>query len=218
MNIQEIIQKAEQEAMLIKASKTNQRIYVDIEKKDFIKLFDIQVKAMLSRKNNSSSFNYDNNNKEIVQQLFFWLSNNSEFKGNLQKGILLVGNIGSGKTLIIESFIRLYNLICEVEKKIRIHDSRQLFYKLTEDGIGDYINQKMFIDDLGKEPLEFTHFGYTKQPMVELLTERHSKGILTFATGNYRIEDYGSKIYNETISDRLKEMFNIFILKGDSKR
>lgn len=218
MDILEVIKKAEAEAKNIKNFKHNQRIYIDIKDTDFAKLFNIQAKAMLFRKNQDKVFNYNDDNKIIVRQLYLWLSNNESFNGNLQKGILLLGNIGSGKTLILESFIRVYNLFTEPEKKINIYDSRQLFYSLAEDGIKTFISELMYIDDLGKEPLEYTNYGYTKQPMIELLTERHSKGILTFATGNYSVKDYEEKIYNKTISDRLKEMFNIFILKGESRR
>ena len=217
MNIQEIIKKAENENTQIREFKKQQRIYLEIKDSDFAKLFNIQANSILVRKNQDKQFIYDEHNKIIIRQLYLWITNNS-FNGNSQKGILLLGNIGCGKTLILESFVRVYNLFAESKNKISIQDSRQLFYHITKYEISNYISHPLFIDDLGKEPLEHTHFGYTRQPMIELLSERHRKGVLTFATGNYTLDDYENTIYNKTITDRLKELFNIMILKGDSKR
>lgn len=215
-NFNEILGKAQFELSQIQEYKKQQRIYPKIDKKEFAELFNLQSRALLLRKNQDAYFDYDEFNKPIISELFQWF--NSEYKGNLLKGFLLLGNIGCGKSLIIETFIRVYNLFCQQEEKIHIYDSRQLFYKLVEDGISSFITEKMYIDDLGKEPLDYINYGFTKQPMIELLTARHEKGILTFATGNYKIEDYAKSVYNETITDRFREMFNILILKGNSKR
>lgn len=202
----------------IKTDRKQQRVYPDITATEFKELFSEYAKGLLYRKNHDTDFIINDNIKPVLNQLYFWLIGSEKFTGNIMTGILLLGNIGVGKTLLIETFLKVYNSFCDVDKKIHTHDSRQLFYKLAEDGINNYASGCMFVDDIGKEPLEFTSYGFTKQPMVELLNERHRLGRLTFATGNYILDDYANEIYNKTIADRFKEMFNIIVLKGESLR
>jgi len=220
IDINEVIKKAQGKQYDIQDAKHNQRVDCNMSDVEFAKLFNIETKSMLIRKQNNSSFKRDDNNTIIVKQLYLWLVRNDSFNGNLNKGILLTGNIGCGKTLIMESVIRIYNYFCENEptKKINIYDSRDLFYKLVEDGIDSFISGSIYIDDLGKEPIDYVNYGYKKQPMIELLSKRHSLGKLTFASGNFTLDGYYLEKYGKTIVDRFKEMFNHIELKGESKR
>ena len=52
--------------------------------------------------------------KNILGQIALWYSKDVKFKGNLRKGIMLRGGVGTGKTVIITA---LKNLILKVEKK-----------------------------------------------------------------------------------------------------
>ena len=219
IDINEIIKKAQSKQYDIQDAKHQQRVECSMSDKQFATLFKIETRSMLIRKQSNKEFEFDDNNKPIVRQLYLWLIKGA-FSGNENKGFLLTGNIGCGKTLIMESFIRIYNYFCDDDptKKIKIYDSRELFYKIIEDGVDVYASGVLYIDDLGKEPIDYTNYGFTKQPMIELLSLRHSLGRLTFASGNFTLDGYYKEKYGKTIVDRFKEMFNHIELKGESKR
>jgi DNA replication protein DnaC len=217
-NFNEILQKAKADQNLIAEYKNNQRIFPDISSEEFTSLFLVHANTLLLKKLSDNRFERSADNKPVITQLKLWLQNSTEFVGNTKKGILINGKIGSGKTLIMESFMRTYNSLAEKEKQMQYKDSRLLFKEIIEDGVKAFSGGVLFIDDLGKEPLEYINYGYKSLPMVELLSERYRLGRLTFATSNFSVDKTFREKYGDTISDRIKEMFNIIELKGESKR
>jgi len=216
MTIEEILTSLDKKNEEICQNKQNKRPFAEITANMFRDIFMKTVKTQLSRKSNTAEFIIDEQNKEVLNQLYYWISKSQKFTGSYEKGILIIGNIGTGKTLIMSAFIDMCNLF--TPQRIEKHHARKLFYKLTEEKEDIYANLPMFIDDLGKEPLEFVRYGYKQLPFVEFIDERYNSGSLTFATSNFKIDGFLKEYYGEAIADRLKEMFNIFELKGNSRR
>ena len=75
----------------------------------------------------------------------------------------------------------------------------------------------MFIDDLGKESPITTIWGQKYDTWGDMFSIRYENRAVTFATANYSLESF-QELYGEVIADRMKEHFNILVLKGDSLR
>jgi hypothetical protein len=159
------------------------------------------------------NFIIDHTNKEVINQLYYYLSGSGQFKGDLVKGIIIMGDIGTGKTVIMDSFIDVFN---EVSDKIitSIH-SKDVSRILLENEVG-YLNKRpLFIDDIGKEQEAIKNYGTEVHPMEDLVNERYKNFALTFATTNYKFADMS---YSRHTIDRMKQMLNVLILTGKSRR
>ncbi len=160
-----------------------------------------------------SEFVVDAENKKSINQLFYYLIGSEEFEGDLNKGILLIGNIGNGKTVLMESFIDVFN---ETSDKIitSIH-AKDIALILAKKDVG-YLNKRpLFIDDIGKEQETIKNFGTVIHPLEDVINERYKNFGLTFGTSNFKLEDMP---YSKHMIDRMKQMFNIMTLPGNSRR
>lgn len=155
----------------------------------------------------------DSDNKEIINQLYKYLTCASDFEGDLSKGILLIGPIGTGKTIIMESFCEIFNTCSN--KIITMVGAKNIVEFKAIHGF-DYLHKRpVFIDDIGKEQTTVNTYGTVSKPMEDLINERYKNESLTFGTSNLKIEDMP---YNPHTLDRIKQMFNVIILHGKSRR
>ncbi|MEO2126849.1 MAG: hypothetical protein ABGW91_01700 [Christiangramia sp.] len=143
---------------------------------------------------------------------------------SLDKGILLYGNLGVGKSMLFGIFHRmgkyLYNL----------NNTDFWFPKISTGSFVDrYINSlknssstfdldayrrgNLYIDDLGFEKKAFNNH----ELIGELLFERYRNNALTFVTTNLSPREVSER-YGARIGDRLAEMFNIIKWEGESLR
>ena len=158
-------------------------------------------------------FIVDENNKQVINQLYYFLSGSDKFTGNLNRGILLMGDIGNGKTVLMESFIYVFN---KTSSKIitSIH-SKDIARILDEEVIG-YLNKRpLFVDDIAKEQESIKNYGTVVKPLEDLINERYKNFGLTFGTSNYKFTDMP---YSNHTIDRMKQMFNVIVLKGETRR
>ncbi len=157
-------------------------------------------------------FEVDDNNKEIINQLYFWLTRDDRFDGDFEKGIMLIGAIGSGKTVIMDAFCHVIEVMAR-----KIFEKIQSSYTSTIsiDGLTTYYKRPIFIDDIGKEPLQINNYGSEMRPFEDLLDNRYRNKGITFGTSNLKLEDMP---YIGHTKDRIKQMFNIIVLPGKSRR
>jgi len=220
--IKKIIENAKLE--LKEARKIN-RHFFDCSSSDFKELFTLNANILLSKRNNNLKFIVDESNKNVINQLFYYFIGSEKFNGDLNKGIFLGGTLGTGKTLLMKSFCNTWNSFGKTI--ITQYTSREAadliikriprFVKYEDLKCIDYLKAPIYIDDIGKEPLKVNYYGTEICPMNDLLSKRYDKFALTFITGNYTIKTLG-ETYNETISNRMIEMFNVIALKGESRR
>lgn len=172
------------------------------------------------------AFIVDDQNKEVINQLYFYLIGGQQFHGELGKGIILIGSVGAGKTVIMNAFLDVLSSVAEfpdaehsvAATSVRRLASRNLNERMKEEEDTVYkrlYTQLLYVDDLGKEPQKVNDFGTTSKPFEDFIEVRYRKRGLTFGTSNLTLEDMP---YSGHCKDRVKQMFNFIILPGKTRR
>lgn len=220
--IEDIINQVKAE---LNTARVSRRSFANISGNDFKTLFLLKANIEIAKRNCNIEFVLDGDNSDIMNELFYYIVGNPRFKGDLNKGIFLGGDLGRGKTIIMKAFCEVWNLLCNTN--ITQYSSREIaelvitktepYSQKGNDMVIDYFKAPVYIDDMGKEPMRVLEYGTEICPMNDILAKRYDLGSLTFATGNFNLETLEPH-YGATITDRMKEMFNIIGLKGESRR
>lgn len=215
--ISQLIEQKKEE--LLNESKKQTRFFINISKQDYLDLFQLKLDFILTRKHKKPlKFIIHKDIECHIHQLYYYLTGSDEFKGDPQRGILALGDLGCGKTTLIKAFCELLNDF--ERKRITILHSKKLSSELGMDvKITDYEKKPLFIDDIGKETKDVNNFGTIINPIPDVFALRAEYGAWTFGTGNYKLSTYGTeKFYGKTTQERMIEMFNIMEIKGKSQR
>lgn len=136
------------------------------------------------------------------------------------KGILLVGTIGCGKT----SLMQLFNILTHQHRKYVVKPTRIIAGEFLQNGyqtILKYGNSDTTycFDDLGIEQT-MKHFGNESNVMAEILLSRYDllryRGIITHATTNLNANEL-EKLYGNRVRSRLRELFNLITFPEDAQ-
>lgn len=137
----------------------------------------------------------------------------NKFKIDLNKGILLSGPVGCGKTTLMRLLPHLVPHKRHYQTSLMpcrniVFGFNNLGYKIIE----DYADNKPYcFDDLGVEPIG-RHYGKDCNVMGEILISRYEsfmqKGIMTNITTNLNAVELEEK-YGERVRSRMREMFNL---------
>jgi len=200
--LRDIISKGE-----YKRPRPERNFQAKIEPGEFAEHFILNATAKLGY--SGDAFIVDDTNKDVINQLYYFLIGSDKFTGHLDRGVLLLGALGSGKTLIMESFVDVFN-----------NCSGKIITKISSRNISSLIDMYMdrkplFVDDIGKEQTTVTNYGTVSRPFEDLINDRYKNNALTFGTSNLKLEDMP---YNMHTIDRMKQMFNVLILPGKSRR
>lgn len=166
-------------------------------------------------------------NPKVTEQITMYAVGSEKFNGSLDKGLLLIGSTGIGKTVYLKAlkhFIAYLNRATfniytglEMERVYQLDKTRDEVYRLER----SIENQMFAIDDLGEEHATIKIYGSEVNVGVDTLTQRHQlyilKGYLTFATSNLNAEMIRKK-YGNRIESRVHEMFNIIVINGKDLR
>ena len=213
--IQKILSEARAEMQLQRDAIESRRIIKQMPDSFFLELIQIECSAAMAKHNRLNDYEITEQNKPILKQLWLWLCNNAEFEGDLNKGIMIAGTNGIGKTIMMQGYCNLIRRCAQ--KTIRQIHAKRLAWELKKNGYDDFLQLPLFIDDLGKEQREMVEFGTRIQPIVDLMAMRYDTGAITFVTTNYKL-DTMKEFYGNTIIDRFSEMFNIIEMGGKSYR
>lgn len=216
MQINDFLQKKYDDIVV----NTQPRFKLNFGYADFIEILKYQAKIFFLKKKNIPDFNFQitAENEGLIKQIFLYLTADSRFKGNLHKGILLSGSIGTGKTLLLNLLIDILQSFCNVGHFGRISAEKYCEKAKKTDEINDsFFSKPLFIDDIGKEPEIVNNYGTLSKPIKALINRRYENNSLTFATTNYKTDTL-ERFYGKEVADRLKEMFNDFEILGNSKR
>lgn len=199
------------------------------------------------QKKNNVKYNLEGDSSENLKPIFYYflgdydnffkcknLLKNEKFIPSLNKGLLLVGNYGNGKTSTMEAFAEVTKFTKKHFQVIGAKEAVTKYSFLKNDNekqklfYDDLVNRKYLFDDILKED-KASSYGITNL-FEQILEEKYRKKIVTHATLNYKVdngkviedadvavrqlgEKYGGYLY-----DRVFSMFNVIEFKGKSKR
>jgi len=212
----------EQKDIRLKKEAYNERIKAQRAIKSFsteelVNLFEMQ-------------YSIDDSNRVPVHQICMYFAGDPQFKGDLNKGLLLMGGVGVGKTSIMKFFIKNQRMSYRVDSCRDVETNYAAFGDEWLDKLSanipiasnsDYFGHQeigLCFDDLGTEA-NGKHYGKEKNVMAELILNRYDNNlpmISTHFTTNLTAEDI-KKQYGTRVSDRLREMVNIITYPKDAK-
>lgn len=162
------------------------------------------------------SFNLRNEDAFIIYKLIIYAIRDKEncdrLGIDLNKGILLLGPIGCGKT----SLMTLLKHFMYLEMNYLIKSTRDISAEYNIDGYSTILkygkSTKIYcLDDLGVEQ-NVKHFGNECNTIAEILLHRYellqSQNVVTHATTNLNANEL-EKIYGNRVRSRLRSMFNL---------
>lgn len=215
--ISEIIKTSLAEFQKAQSNRAARRMVCpSLTKEDFITLLNYECSIRLLNRGDVGMFEIDENNTPVIEQLFYYITGNQElFKGSIDKGIMLQGAIGTGKTILLRGFAGVIGKV--LDRNFEYYSSFDINRLVIKEGIEKYSKKPLFIDDMGKEQEIIKDFGTDVRPILELFASRYDSGALTFVTTNYSKETFSKKYGSQTV-DRFIETFNFIQLGGKSRR
>ena len=138
---------------------------------------------------------------------------------DINKGVLLSGPVGCGKT----SLIRLLKYLVPHRKPYEVVPTRNIVFGFNHIGyktIEDYGNTQFFcFDDLGVEPMG-RHYGKDCNVMGEILLSRYDlfmeNKIKTHATTNLNAAELEA-LYGIRVRSRMRQLFNLVAFDRESR-
>ena len=186
-------------------------------------------KEMFKRKifNVAPGFEIDDRVKPIMNNLFKYV-NDEPGELDPSKGILIWGNVGTGKSTIIRILGEILRLKGQGYMTV---NCSHLVTQFAAEGL-EVLNSSTYnqsdigsrpvnraFDELGREPIPAKHYGNELNVIQYVFQCRYElrERVRTFATTNIRPEGL-EKLYGTYIYDRIGEMFNIIEMSGPSRR
>jgi len=168
---------------------------------------------------------WEDKHPELTDQIVRYALQLESFNGDTDKGLILMGATGVGKTVYLKSLSLFMGYAQQFKFKIYTgFEMERIYQSEGEDlfSLESAMKSKMFaIDDIGEEHSTIKRYGTEINVGVDALTQRHqlytNKGYLTFATTNLNAEMIGKK-YGKRIESRIYEMFNFIGVKGEDLR
>lgn len=201
----------------------HRRLPLSLNFSEFCDLFISFGTHNFQRQNQERDFIIDTNNESIIEQLYLYIKNDTSFDGDLNKGIMLQGKYGCGKTAILETYTLFHNhMIHRFGIPIPLFTflkSVTLQEQLMKQSTQSFTYKPLVIDEFGREAKTIQDYGNILRPISELLSVRLDIGAITHGTTNLTLETLSSDdFYGGMIGDRLKMMFNFITLRGGSRR
>lgn len=183
-------------------------------------------------KNNEIVFellcNYFGNDEKFIS-----LANNIDVQNpSLEKGVLLAGNFGVGKTWFMKLFSQNQRQCFIIRNAKMIAD---MFQSDGEESMNDFTNlhknpindagtffqpvSGLCIDDLGTEDIK-VHFGNKKNVIGDIIEKRYFNkhtGVLFHGTTNLTSGQL-NEFYGGRVVSRMREIFNFIELRGNDRR
>lgn len=159
-----------------------------------------------------------------LSQIAKWLTSE-----NQQFGMMLYGEVGSGKTTMLKAFQNLLNALNIKNENdtiayrpygIRIVDAKFLTecYQNNPKEFDAISRMDMLgIDDLGLEPKEIMLYGNILTPLADLFLKRYENQLFTIVTTNLTPKQI-RELYGKRIADRFNEMMKRIVFNNSTYR
>lgn len=146
---------------------------------------------------------------------------------NRRPSLLLMGTTGNGKTtmaMAVAHWLDSYSYwFDDAERRLsfRLFTAAEIAEAAREQETARFRRMRSgewsIIDDIGEEPADVQCWGNVVRPMVDLISYRYGRNLMTLFTTNLtgpQLEErYGKRIY-----DRLKEYCQVVVFRNDSYR
>lgn len=157
--------------------------------------------------------------RSCIKQAAHFLVDGSKF------GLLLCGTPGNGKTTLMRA---ICSLIASAEVPCEVNEVWELRYVSAKDIVRMAKQDErkfnelcayraLAIDDLGEEPVEVLSYGNVLNPVIDLLSYRYDKQLLTIVTSNTPSAKIRER-YGDRVADRFNEMMQVIIFTNPSFR
>ena len=175
-------------------------------------------------------FSIHQEDRQIIFKLLIYFIRDEETAAklnlNLNKGILLSGPVGCGKTALMS----LMRSAAIQERKYFLKPSREISFEFIKDGYdviqkyssGNRLNtatKNYCIDDLGTET-NLKYYGNECNVMAEILLSRYdlfiNKKIITHITTNLSASEI-EQAYGNRVRSRLRQMLNLIAFNHEAK-
>ncbi len=170
----------------------------------------------------------DESNQELYWTIICYFARDKKFfdsplllnkeHASFDKGLLIAGMPGGGKTLMFRVFEKLGELIALTNNRFAVVYSQEVVDSFNVDGhknIQNFNRGQKYFDDIGAESVG-SNFG--KEEIFRIILEtRHrlfvDKGTKTFFTTNFDLDAIESR-YGKRVESRVHEMFNLIFAKS----
>lgn len=205
-----------------------------------------QLKTFLKK---LPDFDIDEDNEAIIDLLCLYFTEDPAFEQmhdqngkvySLKKGIILVGPVGTGKTMLMELFrnnqkYSYQTVTCQDVEAAYAKNGPDIHPQNGAPGLKKYfVNTGLpsknqyghqtigyLFDDLGQERTNTKYYGTERNVMEEVLTQRYKNGMFdsTHITTNLTAVQI-RETYGVRVADRMRQMFNLiaFDIQAKSRR
>lgn len=179
-----------------------------------------EARELLQRaaEQNGTPIEIDADNSGAIDACSVWLAREKGTMIDLNKGLLVMGHVGTGKTMLMRT----------VRQAMRDAYGTQFGIKSCSDLVRDFSEQgyegiekwmtapHVCFDDLGTENREAMHYGKRSNLMVEVIEARYERMLQgvkcwTHITTNLDADEI-KKHYGERVASRIQHMMNILAL------
>ena len=148
-----------------------------------------------------------------------------------KSGLLLYGDIGTGKTTALKSLCRVINAACIAEDdkdRLDDHGREVIVIVRAKDIVNAWQNDQdrykrmlrtelLAIDELGVEAIDVKTYGNSSEPIIDLLSTRYDRQKVTAVSSNLDLKQVSER-YGMRMADRFNEMFHKVAYIGPSYR
>lgn len=172
--------------------------------------------------------------KKILKYLLQYFTGSSDFPDDLNKGLWIIGNVGSGKTLLFESFkkytgeilrVNSFNYYTANEIISNTEIEGQSYLSIFSDDMenGKPNPRTVYIDDCFSGSDKIKHYGTDKnviESIIELRYNVYKKyRKLTHISTNVNPGDVGDLFTDkDRLTSRMQEMFNMYMFNSKDFR
>jgi DNA replication protein DnaC len=219
--IDEVTAKSKQELQRLR-NHIKRPVFPNLSTKEFARLITIEGEKAMARRAITAKFIIDSDNKEFIRELYYWITGNPQFFGDLDKGWWVYGKYGTGKTIIMEAAWTIYMGL--QNKTALMVPAKEIGDKARKFGYDYFKKRPMEIDDVGREEKQINVFGNKSKPMLSIISRRYDSGVraFTWMTAQHAIKEMksndGALLYGKAVLTRMIQMMNQYELKGPNRR
>jgi len=183
-------------------------------------------------------FKIDADNEQQINEMITYFMGNPEFEKegkSLYSGLMLRGNVGTGKSLLMRIFSGKEKLDFTKDRSFKTVSCLKIYSDFVEQGYSSLEKYCHFntldeeplksscfcFDEFGEEPEPANHYGSPLNVMEYILLRRYDNWQdhfqITHLTTNKTPREIEDK-YGERIRSRIGEMCNDFIFAGKDRR